>query len=99
MLNTNIHESSKLAYDIQKGMLDTLSPGFTPVKDLGVKQAPFYVLIGANMPAILLETGFITNPVERKRLQSSEYLETLAAGMVAGIRQYKESITQTSAEY
>ena len=99
MLNTNIRESSKLAYDIRKGMLDTLTPGFNPVKDLGVKQAPFYVLIGANMPAILLETGFITNQVERKRLQSSEYLEALAAGMVAGIRQYKESITQTSAEY
>ena len=99
MLNTNIHESSKLAYDIQKGMLDTLAPGFNPVKDLGVKQAPFYVLIGANMPAILLETGFITNPIERKRLQSSEYLEELAAGMVAGIQQYKESITQASARY
>lgn len=99
MLNTHIRESSKLAYDIQKGMLDMLTPGFAPVKDLGIKQAPFYVLIGADMPAILLEIGFITNPIERKRLQSSEYLEELAAGMVIGIRQYKESITQASAGY
>jgi N-acetylmuramoyl-L-alanine amidase len=97
MLNTNIHESSKLAYDIQKGMLDNLTPNFNPVKDLGVKQAPFYVLIGANMPAILLETGFITNPIERKRLQSPEYLEELAAGMVNGIRQYIGSISQAAA--
>ncbi|RPI76685.1 MAG: AMIN domain-containing protein [Desulfobacteraceae bacterium] len=99
MLNTNIRESSKLAYDIQKGMLNTLTPGFNPVKDLGVKQAPFYVLIGAEMPGILLEVGFITNPVERRRLQSSEYLETLASGIVVGIREYRESITQASAEF
>jgi N-acetylmuramoyl-L-alanine amidase len=62
------------------------------VKDLGVKQAPFYVLIGAEMPAILVETGFITNSRERKRLLSDSYLNSLADGIVSGIESYVEGI-------
>jgi len=64
------------------------------VKSLGVKQAPFYVLIGAEMPAILVETGFITNPTERKRLLSQKYLESLANGIVGGIDSYIKSIDE-----
>jgi N-acetylmuramoyl-L-alanine amidase len=56
-----------------------------------VKQAPFYVLIGAEMPAILVETGFLTNPVEKKRLQNRKYLESIADGIVAGIEVYVKS--------
>jgi N-acetylmuramoyl-L-alanine amidase len=50
------------------------------------------VLIGAEMPAILVETGFITNPTERKRLLSRPYLESLADGIVQGMSGYIESI-------
>ena len=60
--------------------------------DLGVKQAPFYVLIGAEMPAILVETGFITNPTEKKRLLSPPYRARLAEGITAGIDDYIKSI-------
>ena len=94
MLNTKISESSKLAHEVQKGVLGQVRRKYGNVRDLGVKQAPFYVLIGAEMPAVLVETGFITNPVERKRLQSPNYLETLAEGIVAGIERYIKSLAK-----
>lgn len=96
MLNTKISESSRLAHDVQKGMMGQLKKRFPDTKDLGVKQAPFYVLIGAEMPAILVETGFITNPTERRRLQNRAYLESLADGIVAGMESYIRSISQTA---
>jgi N-acetylmuramoyl-L-alanine amidase len=92
MLNTKISESSKLAHEVHQGMLNRLRRSYKGVKTLGVKQAPFYVLIGAEMPAILVETGFITNPTERKRLLSPSYLESLADGIVEGMSGYIESI-------
>jgi N-acetylmuramoyl-L-alanine amidase len=96
MLNTKISESSKFAHEVQRGMVSHLGKRFADVRNLGVKQAPFYVLIGAEMPAILVETGFITNPTDRKRLQSKNYLETLAEGIVAGIEGYIRSMSQTA---
>jgi len=92
MLNTKISESSKLAHEVHTGMVKRLKKSYSRVKSLGVKQAPFYVLIGAEMPAILVETGFITNPQERKRLLSDAYLERLAEGIVGGMEEYIESI-------
>jgi N-acetylmuramoyl-L-alanine amidase len=97
MLNTKISESSKLAHDIQKGMMEQVGKKYDNEKDLGVKQAPFYVLIGADMPAVLVETGFLTNPSERKRLQSRKYLESIADGIVSGIEAYMKSLDQTPA--
>jgi N-acetylmuramoyl-L-alanine amidase len=94
MLNTKISESSKLAYEVQRGILGQVKRKYENVRDLGVKQAPFYVLIGAEMPAILVETGFMTNPVERKRLQNRRYLETLADGIVAGVERYMKSLAK-----
>jgi N-acetylmuramoyl-L-alanine amidase len=92
MLNTKISESSKLAHEVQKGMVGFARKKYEDVKDLGVKQAPFYVLIGAEMPAILVETGFLTSPVERKRLQNRKYLESIADGIVSGIEVYIKSL-------
>ena len=92
MLNTKIHESSRLAHAIQRGMVSKLKRRYKYVRSLGVKQAPFYVLIGAQMPAVLIETGFITNPTERKRLTSPRYQALLAEGICAGIKKYVESI-------
>lgn len=94
MLNTKITESSRLAREVQRGMIGGANKGYSGVRDLGVKQAPFYVLIGAEMPAILVETGFITNTRERKRLLSKKYQENLAEGIVSGIERYIESIEQ-----
>jgi len=94
MLNTKIHESSRLAHQVEKGLISDLNGRFRRVKNLGVKQAPFYVLIGAQMPAILVETGFLTNAVERKRLVSKAYQEEVAQGICDGIKGYINSIDQ-----
>jgi len=94
MLNTKISESSKLAYQVQDGVMAGVKKTYKTNKSLGVKQAPFYVLIGAEMPAILIETGFITNSTERKRLQDEKYHALLADGIVDGIDAYMKSIEQ-----
>ena len=96
MLNTKISESSKLAHEVQKGIMSGVGKKYAEVRDLGVKQAPFYVLIGAEMPAVLVETGFITNHAERKRLQSKRYLETMADGIVTGLEGYIRSLSRTA---
>ncbi len=56
--------------------------------DMGIQQAPFFVLMGMDAPAALVEMGYIAHPVEGKRLQQSEYQEKLAAGIVLGIRAF-----------
>jgi len=94
MLNTKIHESSRLAHEVQKGMVSRIKKSYKKAKSLGVKQAPFYVLIGAQMPAILVETGFLTNPTEKKRLMSKRYQENVAEGICSGISAYIKSIDQ-----
>jgi len=94
MLNTKITESSKLAHKVQNGMMKGIKMKYRVNKNLGVKQAPFYVLIGAEMPAILVETGFITNSTERKRLLSNSYRDLLADGILAGVDLYIKSIEQ-----
>lgn len=94
MLNTKITESSKLAYSVQEGIMSGVEKKYKKNRNLGVKQAPFYVLISADMPAILIETGFITNSTERQRLQSSTYKETISDGILNGIKSYMKSIDQ-----
>ncbi len=90
MLNSKIIESSQLAERVHTAMLKTLKKGYRGVRDRGVKQAPFYVLIGAKMPAILVETSFITNSREAKRLRSTRYQTKLARGIMEGIKRYMD---------
>lgn len=94
LMNTKIHESSRLAHEIQKGMISELSKKYSRIRSLGVKQAPFYVLIGAQMPSVLIETGFLTNPTERRRLLNPTYEMRLAEGIAKGIRRYIDSINE-----
>lgn len=88
MLNTKIDESSRLAHHVQLHLHDTLNTKFGPIKNLGVKQAPFYVLIGARMPAILVETSFISNPQDRERLMQEDYQEQIVEGIFKGVERY-----------
>jgi len=88
MLNTKIHESSRLAEFVHRGLVSELRGGYQHLADRGVRQAPFYVLIGAEMPAVLVEIGYITNPIECKRLRSDTYLTRVASGIVTGIGHY-----------
>ena len=69
-------------------MVSGLRKKYRKVNNLGVKPAPFVVLIGAQMPAILAEISFISNPVEAKRLRNNRYLDTISDQLVTGISKY-----------
>ena len=88
MQNTKINESARLASFVQGSLNDNLKKKYDKINNKGVKQAPFYVLLGAQMPSVLIETGFISNPFECKRLLNSEYQDYLCRAIVNGIRQY-----------
>ena len=88
-LNRNkIIQSNKLAIDIQSSMLTATRKKFNNVKDGGVREAPFWVLVGAQMPAVLVELGYITNPTEGERLFNPFYQKVLAKGIYNGINSY-----------
>lgn len=84
----NIVASNKLAIDLQGGMLRTLRKSYRNIKDGGVKSAPFWVLVGAQMPSVLVEVGFITHPMEAGRLVNREYQKRVALGLADGIERY-----------
>ncbi|MBF0531286.1 MAG: N-acetylmuramoyl-L-alanine amidase, partial [Deltaproteobacteria bacterium] len=91
MLNSKIAESGGLGAKVHRALIGSVNKK-SKVHDLGIKQAPFYVLIGANMPSILVEMGFISNKMDEERLRDRRYLELLADGIVEGIRAYIGSI-------
>ncbi len=80
--------SNRLAIDVQKNILASLKHRYKNIKDNGVRGGPFYVLVGAEMPAILVEIGYLSNPMERKRLLNKKYQDRLANGIVKGIISY-----------
>ncbi|WP_292663362.1 N-acetylmuramoyl-L-alanine amidase, partial [Nitratifractor sp.] len=73
---------------VQRSILSRLRSRYSGVVDGGVRPAPFWVLVGAEMPAILVETGYITHPVEKKRLYNARYQDTLAKGIAEGIARF-----------
>ena len=95
MLNTKINESGRLAQFVHNGLMKELHKGYKRVNNRGVRQAPFYVLIGAEMPAVLVEVGYITNQTENGRLCSTDYLNRTADGIVKGIGSYIQDMELT----
>ncbi len=88
-LNRNkIIQSNKLAIDIQGGILASVRQKYDKVVDGGVREAPFWVLVGAQMPAVLIEIGYITNPQEGERLFNPFYQKALVEGILNGINNY-----------
>ncbi len=92
MLNSKVNESSKLARMVQGSLLDILNDNGDRPIDRGVKQAPFYVLIGAQMPSILVEMSFITNKEEARRLAKDKFQKTVAESIAEGVKKYSEVI-------
>jgi len=88
MTGPKIVMSNKMAIDIQKGMLQNLRKKFKTVKDNGVRPAPFWVLVGAQMPSVLVEVGYITHSREKKRLFDPTYQDLIAKGIAEGISNY-----------
>jgi N-acetylmuramoyl-L-alanine amidase len=88
MNNSKIVESAHLAQYVQNNLVNGLKRNRYPVRSHGVKQAPFYVLIGAQMPAILAEISFITNPGDARLLGRKQYLYDIASQIAAGLHGY-----------
>jgi len=96
MKNSKINESSRLAQQVHNAIISSgIKKGNDHIKNLGVKQAPFYVLIGAQMPAILIEIAFLSNEDDVQNLTSPTFIDKLIKDIAAGIRSY---ITDTSAQ-
>lgn len=91
MLNSKMKESKDLAKNIHSRSLKNIRRKWS-VKDQGVREAPFYVLMGAKMPSVLIELGYVTNKTESSRLKSDKYLAYIADGIVKGILEYKKQI-------
>ena len=91
-LNNKLDESRDFASLVQSAMLDRLRRANRNVKDLGVKQAPFTVLVGATMPSILSEIAFLTNPQEAALLRSGAYRQQIAEALLAGVMGYQRSL-------
>ncbi len=88
-----IVESHKLALDVSKNMVSTLLSSFGNVDNSGVKTANFWVLVGAQMPAILVEVGYITHPTEGENLMNNYYRNLLSKGIAEGIDRYLKNIS------
>lgn len=98
MQNSKINESSRLAHQVHQAILAQAKPAgknYANIKNLGVKQAPFYVLIGAQMPAILLEIAFISNEKDSANLINPFFIEMISEEISNGIKAY---VNDTSAQ-
>ncbi len=92
-LKDKIDESRELASDVQQSLYTGLTLKGRPMRNRGVKKAPFIVLIGANMPSILAEVSFLSNPGDEKKLKSPEYRQKVAESLYKGIAKYISSLS------
>jgi len=87
----NASDARELAETVQSSMVRMLRTKVGKVKDNGVKQALFYVLLGTHMPSILVETAFLSNPDEEKRLKSAKYQDGAAEAIASGVKKFIDS--------
>jgi N-acetylmuramoyl-L-alanine amidase len=90
--NSNVQESYNLAKAIQKNLVKDLATDLPGIKDLGVKGAPFWVLIGSDMPSVLVEISHLSNAKEEAKLKTTKYRELAAQGIFDGIMEYVHSL-------
>jgi N-acetylmuramoyl-L-alanine amidase len=93
-LNSKIDESRDFATSVQEAMVKGVRRKHR-VRDRGVHTAPFYVLIGADMPAVLAEIAFVSNPETESRLRAASYRDLLARSLFGGVKVYLESLSRT----
>lgn len=96
MQNAKVNESSRLAARVQDDLCSHMSIKYSNIRNKGVKKAPFYVLLGAQMPSILVETSFISNQRECARLASPEYQDRICDAIIAGVGRYIKDINPTA---
>ena len=90
--NEKIEESKELAGDIQDNLFDRLEPVSHGQRNRGVKKAPFVVLIGANMPSVLSEISFVSNPSDEKQLRKPDQRQRIADGLYRGVAAYLDNL-------
>jgi N-acetylmuramoyl-L-alanine amidase len=94
---SKMDESSRFADAVQRALHGALRRKYADVKDLGVKQAPFYVLIGAQMPSVLAEISFINHRREGKRLADPAYRQLVAQALADGVTRYVRTVKSAAA--
>jgi N-acetylmuramoyl-L-alanine amidase len=92
-LKEKIEESREFAGDVQESLHSGLAAKSPAIRNRGVKKAPFIVLIGANMPSILAEISFVSNPSDEHRLEASEYRQRIAESLYRGIAKYVDGLS------
>jgi N-acetylmuramoyl-L-alanine amidase len=92
-MKEKIEESREFAGDVQESLHSGLAAKSPAIRDRGVKKAPFIVLIGANMPSILAEISFVSNPTDEHRLETSEYRQRIAESLYRGIAKYVDGLS------
>jgi N-acetylmuramoyl-L-alanine amidase len=92
-LKEKIEESREFAADVQQSLHSGLAVKSPAIRDRGVKKAPFIVLIGANMPSILAEISFVSNPTDEHRLATGEYRQRIAESLYRGIAKYVNGLS------
>ncbi len=97
-LNNKLDESKDFATYVQRSMVEKLRAANRTTRDLGVKQAPFVVLIGAAMPSVLAEISFVTNPQEAKLLKSSAYRQRIADALFAAVKKYQLALRSVNGQ-
>ncbi len=95
-LAEKVEESRELAKLVQREERQTLTKAGNAQRDRGVKRAPFVVLIGANMPSILAEISFLTNPRDERLLKRPEYRQKIAEGIYQGVTRYVNTLARVS---
>ena len=91
-LNSKLDESRSFASNVQNSLVRRLRGSHRQLKDLGVKQAPFVVLIGAGMPSVLVEVSFLSHQQEGRLLKTASYRQKVAEALLEGIRGYQKSL-------
>jgi N-acetylmuramoyl-L-alanine amidase len=92
-LKDKIAESREFATDVQESLYSGLEKGNPGLRNRGVKKAPFVVLIGANMPSILAEISFVTNPTDARELEEPAYRERVAESLYRGVANYEAGLS------
>jgi N-acetylmuramoyl-L-alanine amidase len=93
-LNDKLDESRELAALVQESMVTRLRRQHKTIRNLGVKKAPFVVLIGARMPSVLAEISFVTNKAEAQRLKTEAYKQRLAESLYDAVMRYRRALKQ-----
>ena len=93
--NSKLDESRDFATSVHKSLVSTINSRHPGLRDRGVKSAPFYVLIGAEMPSVLAELAFVSNAQEERLLKTSAYRDLIARSLLKGVRAYLDALNRT----